>query len=93
MTFDHQYLWKECIDILYGDIQQEKVASEACIFGRVQGVSRHTKPSPNSPRLATSALAWFSGMARLKKIVQNKRSINFLGSKIVFHVKLPLGWV
>ena len=38
---DHQYLWKECIDIfdvLHGVIQQGKVASETTNFG---GMSRH----------------------------------------------------
>lgn len=34
-SFDHKYLWKECIDILdflHGDINQGNIASETTTF-------------------------------------------------------------
>lgn len=46
-------------------------------------MSKNTQICPTLPRLATSGFSWYGGMARLN-IIQNERSIIFLGIKSVF---------
>ena len=74
--FDHDYLWKECMDIFYflqGNVHQGKITFETTTF--IWGMSRHCEQRPNLLRLAKDPLDRLGGIASLN-IIQNEKLTN-----------------